>query len=64
MYIYYMHLINICVYYIYIYTDGLPVKSILFLTLKVLFLMKQVKHPYAFNHNTKYKSSSVSLTLL
>ena len=46
----------------------LPVKSIwspskyLILILKVLILMKQVKHLNVFIYYTKYKSSSVTLT--
>ena len=33
-------------------------------SLKVLFLMKQVKHHSVFIYHTKYKSSSVTLTLV
>ena len=51
--------------YIYIYYKakvfGDPQKC-LFLILKVLFLIKQVKHHNVFIYYTKYKSSSVSLT--
>ena len=36
----------------------------LFLILKVLFMMKQVKHHYVFIDYIKYKSSSVTLTLV
>ena len=35
---------------------------ILFLILKVLFLMKQVKHHNSFIYYIKYKSSTVTLT--
>ena len=42
---------------------GQPQK-ILFLILKVLFLMKQVKHHNVFIHYFRYKSSSVTLTLV
>ena len=56
--------------YIYTHTYTLPVKSIwspskiLFLILKVLFLMKQVKLHNVFIYYTKYKSSWVTLTLV
>ena len=39
-------------------------QKFLFLNLKLLFLMKQVKHHNGFIHYTKYKSSSVTLTLV
>ena len=35
-----------------------------FLILKLLFLIKQVKHHKVFIYNTKYKSSSVTLILV
>ena len=41
---------------------GYPKKN-LFLILKVLFLMKQVKHHSGFIYYTEFKSSSVTLTL-
>ena len=39
-------------------------QKLLFLILKVLFLMKEVKHHNVFIYYTKYKSSSVTLTLV
>ena len=45
----------------YIYTIELKVSDhqhkLLFFILKVLLLMKQVKHPNIFIYHTKYKSS-------
>ena len=58
----------VCVY-IYILTHTLPIKSIwpptknFIYILKVLFLMKQVKHHNVFIYYIKYKFSSVTLTL-
>ena len=39
-------------------------QNFLFLILKVLFLMKQVKHHNVFIYYTKYKSPSVTLTFV
>ena len=62
---------NIKLFYIYIYiyiyyqskVFGHPQKF-LFLILKVLFFMKQVKHHNVFIHYSKYKSSLVTFTLV
>ena len=54
---------NLQLFY-YIYTTSkkyLATLKILFLILKVLFQIKQLKHHNVFMYNTKYKSSSVSL---
>ena len=70
MYIYINMNIYLHAFYIYIYVNacihyqskvfGHP----LFLILKVLFLMKQVKHHNVFICYTKYKSSSITLTFV
>ena len=39
-------------------------QKVLFLILKMLFLMKQVKQHNVFIYYTKYKSSSATLTLV
>ena len=50
--------------YIYIYTTVFDhLQKLLFLTLKVLFLIKQDKHHKNFIYHDKYKSSSATLTL-
>ena len=60
-----MHIIYI---YTNIYTTESKefgyLKKKLFLIIKVLFLMKQVKHHNTFIYYTKYKSLSVTLTLV
>ena len=72
LYFKYIYIFFLCVsiyiyIYIYIYFQSKVFghqQNFLFLILKVLFLMKQVKHHYVFICHTKYKSFSVTLILV